>query len=143
MRRFTEAELKKLGIEVIGLPEAKNKVKKPKNDIQKMKEEAKKQSFMELVKKETGLDVVAEYRFHDKRKWRFDFAILEQQIAIEVEGGVWTGGRHTRGNGFLKDAEKYNEASIMGWILIRTTPKELLSEKTIELIKKALRHDTI
>jgi len=40
-------------------------------------------------------------------------------IAVEIEGGVWTGGRHTRGAGFRQDMEKYNEATAMGWRVFR------------------------
>ena len=69
-----------------------------------------------------GCEVVAEYQFHVKRKWRFDYAIINLKIAIEVEGGVWVNGRHTRGAGFLKDMEKYNTATSMGWHIIRTIP---------------------
>lgn len=76
-----------------------------------------------------------EMRFHPKRMWRFDYAIPEHRIAIEVEGGVWTGGRHTRPKGFLGDIEKYNTATVMGWRLLRTTPEELVSKKTIDMIK--------
>ena len=57
-----------------------------------------------------------EFKFHDKRKWRFDFAWPEYQIFLEVEGGTWTQGRHNRGSGYQKDAEKYNEASRLGWL---------------------------
>lgn len=60
-----------------------------------------------------------EYRFHPTRKWRFDFALVEHKIAIEAEGGVWTGGRHTRGGGYTKDAEKYNAAVLLGWRVLR------------------------
>lgn len=76
-----------------------------------------------------------EMRFHPKRMWRFDYAIPEHRIAIEVEGGVWTGGRHTRPKGFLGDIEKYNTATVMGWRLLRTTPEELVSKKTVDMIK--------
>lgn len=76
-----------------------------------------------------------EMRFHPKRMWRFDYAIPEHMIAIEVEGGVWTGGRHTRPKGFLGDIEKYNTATVMGWRLLRTTPEELVSKKTVDMIK--------
>jgi len=60
-----------------------------------------------------------EYRFHPTRKWRFDMAYPDKKIAIEAEGGVWTGGRHTRGGGYTKDAEKYNAAVVLGWRVLR------------------------
>ena len=59
-------------------------------------------------------------------------------IALEVEGGVWIGGRHTSGAGFVKDMEKYNEAAAMGWRIIRCQPKQLCSSNTIELIRRAI-----
>ncbi len=60
-----------------------------------------------------------EYRFASPRKWRFDFAWVDLKIAVEVEGGVWTRGRHTRGEGFMGDIEKYNKAAELGWRLFR------------------------
>lgn len=92
--------------------------------------------FQKLVKSVTGLEVVKELKFHSSRRWRFDYAIPAIKMAIEVEGGVWTGGRHTSSRGFLEDMEKYNEAALMGWCLIRTTPNELLTKKMIDLIQR-------
>lgn len=92
--------------------------------------------FIKIIKSDLGLDVVKEYRFHPKRKWRFDYAIPSIKMAIEVEGGVWTGGRHTSSKGFIGDIEKYNEAALLGWCLVRTTPAHLLSGLTLELIKR-------
>lgn len=66
-----------------------------------------------------------EFRFHPKRKWRMDFAWPDHKIALEVEGAVWTRGRHTRGAGFLKDIQKYNTAVEMGWRILRCTPSTL------------------
>lgn len=66
-------------------------------------------------------DPVEEYKFHPIRKWRFDFAFPDKKIAIEAEGGTWVSGRHSQGSGFNKDAEKYNEAAIMGWKVLRYT----------------------
>jgi hypothetical protein len=86
---------------------------------------------------EHGLDAIAEHRFCD-RKWRFDFAFPCSLVALEVEGGVWTGGRHTRGSGFVKDIEKYNTAATLGWLVLRTTPSELGMPETIEMVKKAM-----
>lgn len=85
-----------------------------------------------------GLDPQPEHRFHSSRKWRFDFAFLPQLVALEVEGGVWTGGRHTRGSGFMKDVEKYNSAAELGWRILRCVPNDLCTVETITMIKRAL-----
>lgn len=69
--------------------------------------------------------VVTEYKFHPTRKWRFDIAIPAHLIAIEYEGGVFTGGRHTSSMGFVKDVEKYNEAVLNGWRLLRVTANDM------------------
>lgn len=82
---------------------------------------------------------LTEHRFHPTRKWRFDYAWEDHRVALEVEGGVWVGGRHTSGAGFVKDMEKYNEAAAMGWRIIRCQPKELCSSKTVDNIKRALQ----
>ena len=89
-----------------------------------------------------GLPIACpEYRFDKTRKWRFDYAFLPQRVALEVEGGVWTRGRHTRGTGYVKDLEKYSEAAAQGWRLIRVTPDQLCTLETIELLKRALAYD--
>ncbi|MEM9990624.1 MAG: hypothetical protein AAF738_02605 [Bacteroidota bacterium] len=80
---------------------------------------------------------VAEYKFHPKRKWRIDYYFERdnQKVALEVEGGVWTRGRHTRGSGFLKDIEKYNQLAVHGIYLVRCVPTDLLKVSTINLLK--------
>ena len=84
-----------------------------------------------------------EYKFHPTRKWRIDylFEANGRRVALEVEGGVWRGGRHTNPAGFLGDMEKYNAMSEAGIVLLRTTPKDLLTNRTFELIKKTLYGD--
>lgn len=62
-----------------------------------------------------------EYRFCQDRKWRFDFAFPAHKVAIELEGGAYTQGRHTRGNGYEGDCEKYNRATSEGWRVLRFT----------------------
>lgn len=60
-----------------------------------------------------------EYRFHPVRLWRIDFAWPALKLAVELEGGIWTHGRHTRGAGVKADMEKYNALAKMGWVLLR------------------------
>lgn len=86
-------------------------------------------SRFERLLRSVGLPApVREHRFHPVRRWRFDYAWIEHKVALEVEGGVWTGGRHTRGAGFTNDLEKYSEAAIMGWCVLRVTPRDLLRQ---------------
>ena len=75
-----------------------------------------------------SLDLHAEHRFDASRRWRFDFAHLPSQTAIEIEGGVWTGGRHTTGAGFTKDCVKYLSASLQGWLVLRLTPSMITAD---------------
>lgn len=94
--------------------------------------------FTVICKTDLKVECVKEFKFHPVRKWRFDYAIPEHKIALEVEGGVWTGGRHTSPKGFLGDIEKYNTATLMGWRVFRTTPEDLYKTATIKLIKTAI-----
>ena len=70
-----------------------------------------------------GLNPESEFRFHPPRRWRFDFAFADHKIAVECEGGTWTNGRHVRGAGVEKDAEKYNTPAIDGGMVLRFTAR--------------------
>ena len=87
----------------------------------------------------TGLQVAKEHLFCDGRRWRFDYALPTLKIAIEIEGGVFTNGRHTRGKGYLNDMEKYNMAAELGWTLLRYTPTQLNESKTYEQIQRVIK----
>jgi len=80
------------------------------------------QAFLSLLRQRELPQPVAEFRFHPERRWRIDFCWPELKVALEVEGGALSGGRHTSGMGFVKDMEKYNELSLHGYTLIRCIP---------------------
>lgn len=85
-----------------------------------------------------GLTVVNEYRFHNTRQWRVDGAILCCRILIEVEGGGFVKGAHTRGAHFVDDMQKYNEMMIDGWHLFRFIPKQMNNGTFLDTLKKFL-----
>ena len=89
-----------------------------------------------------GLTVEEEYKFHPTRRWKLDWCIMEYKIAIEKEGAVWTGGRHTSPQGFVKDMEKYNTATSMGYSILRFTPNELKKEyeKCLSIIRETIKN---
>lgn len=79
-----------------------------------------------------------EFRFHPTRRWRFDFCWPQRRVALEVEGGIWTRGRHSRGGGMKADAEKYNEAALLGWTVIRVCGDHVRSGEALAWIERAL-----
>ena len=83
-------------------------------------------------------EIVKEFRYHPTRRWRFDYAIPAKKVAVEVDGGVWTGGRHINPAGYINDIEKLNTAASMGWLVLRITTDDRFAMKTFELIKNTL-----
>jgi hypothetical protein len=76
-----------------------------------------------------------EFRFHEKRQWRFDYCWQAQLLALEVEGGVWKYGRHNRPTGFIRDMKKYNEAAAKGYRVIRELPANILKKEFLLFLK--------
>jgi len=79
-----------------------------------------------------------EHKFHAKRRWRFDLAWPDKMLAVECEGGVWSGGRHSTGIGFTADCEKYAEAVLLEWRVLRFTGDQINSGYAIGCIVKIL-----
>ena len=79
-----------------------------------------------------------EYRFHPKRRWRFDGAYERERVAYEVEGGTWARGRHTRGAGFERDCEKYNAAALLSWRVFRFTTAMVEDGRAVATLELAL-----
>ena len=94
---------------------------------------------LEVVLSAAGLPApVREHRFAPPRRWRFDYAWPAHRIALEIEGGVWTGGRHVRARGYEADCEKYSEAALRGWRVLRVTPAMLRDGRALTLLERAL-----
>ena len=86
-------------------------------------------------------DPTTELLFHPKRKWRFDYAWEEQKLALEVHGGIHSGGRHTRGRGFVEDRAKMNAAALLGWTVIEATPEHIKSGQLRAWLLTAFNQD--
>jgi hypothetical protein len=59
-------------------------------------------------------------------------------LAIEIEGGIFIGGRHTRGRGYQDDLEKYNVATSLGWRVFRFSLEDILRGREIESLRRLL-----
>lgn len=130
MTSYSIAEYKRM----IGAPKSKRSSKRPKVKSQKVPNEFEAKLALEL--KALKLDFEQEFKFHQSRKWRADFHLKGRMILIEVEGGIWSGGRHTRGKGYIGDMKKYNAATMLGYQVIRFSTEQVKSGLAIQQIEK-------
>jgi len=86
---------------------------------------------------------VQELRFHPVRLWRMDMAWPEHKVYLEIQGGLFSNGRHNRGAAMLKEFEKVNSASGLGWRQILCQPKDLMTTATADFIRAALNFKSI
>lgn len=84
-----------------------------------------------------------EYRFDSERRFRFDFAWPFLKLAVEVEGGVFSAGAHSRPLGIIRDMEKGNLAVLLGWSVLRFTPAQIKSGAAIALVKRWMLDRTV
>lgn len=121
----------------------KNKTRRPSEIIAEAKQTAYRDRWRKRAMRDGWGDIEFEYAFTNERQWRFDIALTSYKVAIEVEGGVWSNGRHVRGTGFIKDMEKYNTAAVDGWFVLRVLPDKQFDAsftKTINNIIRRLRN---
>jgi len=85
-----------------------------------------------------GQKLTPEYRFHPTRRWRIDWW-HESGVAIELEGGIWSRGRHTTGKGFLGDMEKYNALAERGVLLFRVPSHQITAQWLSPIIQTISR----
>ena len=78
-----------------------------------------------------------------KRRWRFDVCWPNQRLAVELDGGIWTQGRHTRALGFMADCVKHNAAQELGWRVLRYTAAQVQGGEALEQTRRMLErgHD--
>lgn len=91
---------------------------------------------------QAGIPYEREFRFAPPRRWRADFWVTRSGILanllVEIDGGAYVAGRHTRGAGFEKDAEKASAAAILGYRVIRCTPRQVEDGSALSWIRQAL-----
>jgi very-short-patch-repair endonuclease len=97
-------------------------------------------TLLEMHLRELVIGFTREYRFCLARKWRADFmfSVNRRVFLLEIDGGAWTRGRHTRGAGFIADMEKQNMGSALGYRWLRFTPDQVLKGEAKRFIADRL-----
>lgn len=87
-----------------------------------------------------GLDgFVREYRAIPERRFRFDFAFVPERVLIEIQGGTWNRGAHSRGAGLARDYEKLNLATANGWRVLQFDTNMIKSGEAIRMAEQILK----
>lgn len=109
--------------EVYALNQYHLQVREPKTQARKDIDAELKQQFARQFEAQwqllDGPPLRKEFYFYPSRDWRADYLVIDTMWLIELEGGIWSGGRHTRAKGFIDDCYKYNMAAMLGYRVIR------------------------
>ena len=76
------------------------------------------------------------YKFHPTRKLELDFAWPDLMLAVEVQGGTYSGGKHARGVGYTNDCRKMGEAMALGWVIYWCDTVLVRNGEAIQVIEK-------
>lgn len=120
--------------------------------LPKVRSEAERE-FLEQVQLLSLPQPAVQLRFAPKRRWRADFAWPKARLIVEIEGGLWSRkgakrckvcggtptGRHTSGKGFEGDLEKYNAATLLGWAILRFTPRMVRTGEATKTVEEFLK----
>jgi very-short-patch-repair endonuclease len=83
-------------------------------------------------------DPEPEYEFHPARKWRWDICFPERMVAVEIDGGLYVQGRHSRGAEREKDMEKHAEGICLGWRLLVVSPRMVNDGRLLAWLERLL-----
>jgi hypothetical protein len=140
--RLSEEELRLLESRIKTQSKVKIHVKEVRTTIEtpsKSRQERRGATFEhKLLARELTQAQIAfqeEFRFHPKRRWRFDF--LVDNFGIEIVGGLWMKrGGHSQGQAQLDDMEKFNHAALLGYRVLQFTPGQVKNETAIKMITR-------
>ena len=80
-----------------------------------------------------------EYKAIPGRRFRFDFAWVQQRTLAEVQGGIYSyQPSHASASGIRRDCEKLNLAVAGGWKVYHFTPDMVHSGEAVQIIEQEI-----
>lgn len=120
---FTEADLAKLQQRGFVIQDSmiEAKLEKAFKMPAKKRYSGKEKDHIEMVLIGLKLGYLKEHKFLENRKYRIDWALPFEKIAIEYEGIFSAKSGHTGVMGYSENCNKYNLLAINGWKVLRYT----------------------
>ena len=126
---------------------ARKPVRRPMTEAQKELRDRRAQLKRDWFAKgcaERGLPAPTfEHRVDPARRWRLDAAWPVYRVGLEVQGGLFTGGRHVQGAALLDEMEKLNALAVAGWRVLYCVPRTMLAPATLDLVERALFRESL
>lgn len=73
-----------------------------------------------------------------RSRCKADFAWHAERVAVEVQGGTWINGRHSRGAGIKRDFRKANDAQLDGWVVLKFDTDMIADGEALQVTQEAL-----
>ena len=96
-----------------------------------------------------GISVTRQFKFCDDRRFRADFAIFVSRpyalgtrftkLLVEVDGGLFVAGRHSRGASREAEMERDALAMLAGWRVLRVSPRHVTNGKALAWIQEMVK----
>ncbi len=135
--RINRKQAREMGI----VPDSRNPKTRAQNRAAALASRNAREDMITAYCVSRGLPVpIFEHRFHDTRRWRFDL-LFEGVVAVEICGGVWKQGHHSRGQDQLDDWEKWNTAQMLGYLVLLVSPQQIEDGSAFVLVQRALSGD--
>lgn len=74
------------------------------------------------------------------KPYKLDFAHPDTRTAIEIQGGTWNNGRHSRGSGMKGDYSKLNYLQYDGWTVFQLST-DMITKEWIDIIKNHINNE--
>jgi very-short-patch-repair endonuclease len=96
--------------------------------------------------KDAGLPLgKAQYQFAAciGRRYKADRAWPKERLIVEIQGGIFNGGRHARGVGYENDLERNALATALGWRVMGFSPRHVKSGWARDITAVALGRGSV
>ena len=85
-----------------------------------------------------GKGIKARFAAAGLRDFRYDLAYPAERVCIDVQGGGFVNGHHSRGLGMEDDCEKHSTAVALGWRVLTVTPRQVQDGRARQWVCRVL-----
>jgi very-short-patch-repair endonuclease len=114
-----------------------------KTELERLTAKAKSEKWQQLMAMQlaaSGIKFRPQYTWHTSRKFSADFVVGNYgNLIVEVDGGLFINGGHTRGARREYDYERDAEAMMLGFRVLRVSPRQVKQGKAIQWIQELLK----